>query len=249
MNVLNLAGLGLVIIAAILMIALSIINRKQPMKGLRAIPAFNRLRQAIGLAVEDGSRLHVSLGSGGIITPQMTSGLVGLTVLERVAQLSSVSDSPPVATSGEGTLAILSQDTLRATYRAANAPTLYDPTRGQMTGVTPFSYAAGTLPVMSDENVSANILIGNFGSEAALLGDAAERHGTFTLAGSDTLPGQAVLYATTRDALIGEELFASGAYLNAGAVHASSLRVQDILRWLVLAALLVGAVLRLVGVL
>jgi hypothetical protein len=56
------------------------------------------------------------------------------------------------------------------------------------------------------------------------------------------------LYAGSQDALIGEELFAAGAYLGAESSHAASLTVQDILRWLVILALLGGAALKFLGV-
>jgi hypothetical protein len=65
---------------------------------------------------------------------------------------------------------------------------------------------------------------------------------------SDELSGQAVLFANTQDALIGEELFAAGAYLGAGASHTASLTVQDILRWLVILALAGGAAAKFIGV-
>ena len=45
-----------------------------------------RLRRALGLAVEDGSRLHVSLGKASIFSPTNASALVGLATLERVAR-------------------------------------------------------------------------------------------------------------------------------------------------------------------
>jgi hypothetical protein len=244
----GIVGLAVVIASAIALITLTLVHGKRPQRGLRAIATFSRLRQAIGLAVEDGSRLHVSLGKANLTTAQNASALVGLSVLDRVAQLSSASDRPPVATSGDGGLAILSQDTLRGAYRSANAVDLYDPRRGMLTGITPFSYIAGTLPVMRDENISANILIGNFGPEVALLTGAAEQQNSFTLAASDSLPAQAVLYATASETLIGEELFAAGAYVAAGGMHNASLRVQDMLRWVVIAVMLAGSILKLIGV-
>jgi hypothetical protein len=47
--------------------------------------------------------------------------------------------------------------------------------------------------------------------------------------------------------LIGEELFAAGAYVGAGVAHDASLNVQDILRWLIIAAILAGSLLKLAG--
>ena len=245
----SVAGILVVIAAFVLMITFLLLNRKYPWRGLRTIPAFTRLRQAIFLAVEDGSRLHISLGKANLYSQQNASGLVGLSLLERIAQLSSISDRPPIATSGDGGFAILSQDTLRAAYRSSNAPELFSPDRGLLSGATPVAYVAGALPVIMDENVSANILIGNFGAEVALLADAAQKKNSYLLAASDALPAQAVLYASASEPLIGEELFAAGSYLQVNPSHAASLHTQDFLRWGVVAAILLGSILKLLGIL
>ena len=104
------------------------------------------------------------------------------------------------------------------------------------------------MPVIRDENVSANVILGDLGAEAALLTDAAEGISTDLVAASDNLSAQSILYASSQEPLIGEELFAAGAYLGAGASHDASLQTQDILRWLVILAILGGAFLKLLGI-
>jgi hypothetical protein len=81
------------------------------------------------------------------------------------------------------------------------------------------------------------------------LADAAERENTFLLAASDNLPAQSVLFAAADQPLIGEELYAAGAYVKAGGSHLASLTIQDILRWLIVLVLLGGMLLKLAGVL
>ena len=216
-------------------------------KKMREIPAFSRLLYAIGLAVEDGTRLHISLGSSNMYSEKSSAALAGLSLLERVARTASISDRPSVTTSGDGALSILSQDTLTAAYRDIGVIEDHDPKQARMVGVTPFSYAAGTLSIIQDEAVSANILAGHFGSEIVLLTEAADRTEGFTLAGTDSLPGQAVLYAAAQQPLIGEELYAGGAYLNAGLVHTASLRAQDVVRWLLIGSIIVGGILKMLG--
>jgi hypothetical protein len=152
-----------------------------------------------------------------------------------------------VVTSGDASLAILAQDTLQSGYRAAAAEEQYRPSTGRLTGLTPFSYAAGTVPITRDESVSTNVFLGDFGAESALMVESAERENTSVIAASDNLSAQSVFYATSQDPLIGEELFAAGAYVGAGAAHEASLIVQDILRWLVIVAILIGSLLKLVG--
>ena len=247
MNLSTLLGLVFVLGFIVFVLVLGILGRNRPARHFREIPAFARLGRGVGMAVEAGSRLHISLGRGGTNGPQISSALVGLGLLERIARAALVSDSPPVATSGEGALAVLSQDTLRSTFRSIGATGQYSPEFGQLTGVTPFSYAAGTLPVIYDGHVTASVLAGHFGSEVALIVDATERSGSLTLGGSDNITGQAVLYATAQEPLIGEDLFAVGAYTRPNSWHTASLRTQDIFRWVLVGIILVGAVLKLLG--
>lgn len=249
----NLPGLIFVVLFVGLMLVLSFAFSRRAERApsrlqLREIPAFGRLAHGIGLAVEAGRRLHLSLGRGGVLGLPGASTFVGLSLLNRVARTASVSDFPPIATSGEGAQAILSQDTLHNAYQTINADHPFDPTTGQLSGLTPFSFAAGALPVIYDQQVSVNVLTGSFGSEAALMTDAADRTGSLVLAGSENLAAQAVFYASTSDPLIGEELYAAGAYVQAGPAHPASLVVQDITRLLLIALVLIGALLKLAGV-
>lgn len=235
------------LLAALLLLALTLLRRKSPAV-LRSIEAYERLNRAIGLSVEGGTRLHISIGRGNLYTARGGSALAGLAMLRRLTERTSLSDQPPIVTSGDASLAILSQDTLQSGYRAARAEDQFRFTNGRLTGLTPFAFAAGTLPVIRDEEVSANVVIGELGAEAALLADAAESKNADLIAASDNLPAQSVLYAASQAPLIGEELFAAGAYLGAGASHEASLQTQDILRWLVILAVLGGAVLKFLGV-
>jgi len=215
---------------------------------LRDIPAFHRFRRAVGLSVESGKRLHISLGRGGITELPGGATFEGLTILECCTRAASISDRPPVATSGDSITAVLSQDTLHAGYASLSAERRYTPTNGRLSGLTPLSYAAGVMPDIHDEQVSASVFAGHFGSEVGLLIEAGERTRGLTVAGSDSLSAQAVLYAAAQEPLVGEELYAGGAYLGAGAAHIASLRMQDILRWVVIGLILLGAILKLVGV-
>ena len=60
------------------------------------------------------------------------------------------------------------------------------------------------------------------------------------MAGTDNLPAQAILYATADEQLIGEDLFAGGAYVGAGPMHIASLHAQDVIRWLLIGILTIS---------
>lgn len=238
----TLAGLGLIF-------AFIFYEPLHEQVSLRAIQVFSRFRREVDLAVEAGKRLHISLGRGSINDLQGGAAFIGLTILDQCARAASNSDRPPVATAGDGVVTILSQDTLQSTYRSLATEQRYDPTNARLTGLTPLAYAVGAMPTIHDEHISANIFAGHFGAEVALLTEAGERSRTLTVAGSDSLPAQAVLYASSDEPLLGEELYAAGAYLGAGRAHSASLFMQDVLRWVLLVAIVLGAILKLLGIL
>ena len=240
-------ALGLLGFTVVIWVGVTFLRRRHP-GAFRQIDAYARLNRSVGLAVENGTRLHISLGRGSLFTTRGASALAGLAMVRQLTERTSLSDRPPVVTSGNASLAILSQDTLQSGYRAAGAEEQYRFSTGRLTGLTPFSYAAGTIPIMQDEEVSANVFIGDFGAESALLADAAERENSILIAASDNLAAQSVFYATSQEPLVAEELYAAGAYVGAGAAHDASLTVQDILRWLVIATIIVGSLLKFVGV-
>jgi len=239
-------ALGLLILTAVLLVGGIFLRRRYP-GAFRPIEAYERLNRSVGLAVESGTRLHISIGRGNLFTTRGASALAALAMLRKLSERTSLSDRPPVVTSGGASLAILLPDTLQAGYRAAAAEEQYRPSTGRLTGLTPFSYAAGTVPITRDENVSTNVFIGDFGPESALLAEAAERENSTVIAASDNISAQSVFYASSQDPLIGEELFAAGAYVGAGAAHDASLTVQDILRWLIIIVILIGALLKFVS--
>lgn len=240
--------LSALILAVFLLGVVTIWKRRSP-GTLRQIPAFTRLARAIGLSIEDGKRLHIALGHGGLFDARGGSALAGLALLRKIAERTSVSDMPSVATAGDPTLGLLTQDTLQAGYQAAGVGEAYVHTMGRVTGLTPFSYSAGTMHIPQNENVSTNILLGHLGPETALLVEASDRAGTTLIGATDDLAGQSILFAGSQEPLIGEELFAAGAYLNADPAHLASLTVQDLFRWLIILALLAGSAAKFLGVL
>ncbi len=232
--------LGLIILALVA-------GRGRTELELRQISAFEKLRRAIGLAMEAGSRLHISLGRGTITGPESAAAFVGLSMLEHMARSASTGDKPPIITTGDPALAILAQDTLKTTYQDIGLIHQFERTSAQLSGVSPFSYGAGALPVVRDKSTATSILVGSFGTEVALLTDGSERSGNLTLAGTDDIAAQAILYATAHEPLIGEELYAGGAYVEAGAIHVASLHAQDIIRWLLVALILGGVITKALG--
>ncbi len=248
MNTTGLLGTGILILVGALMALFTFLHKRSPFS-FRNIQAYTRIRRAASIVVEDGTRLHVSLGNGNLLTTAGASALAGLALLRRLGKTTSLSDNPPISTSGNPLINLAAEETLRMAHESVAVDQSFNPNNARLTGLTPLSYAAGVMPAIRDEQVSTNILIGSFGPEVGLLTEAADRQNTTVIAASDSIPAQAVLYATSNEPLIGEELFAAGAYTQSGDRFSAGLVTQDVLRWLLIIALLAGAALKLVGIL
>jgi hypothetical protein len=244
----NNLAIFIILILSITLVILTLI-RKFDRYEIRKIPSLENLRKYIGLSIEQGKKVHFSLGKSKITQVSGQSSLISLASLENVYHLSSMSDRPPMVTSGSGDLSILSKDIIQSSYRKINALDQYEPDYGYLTGPTNFSYLAGAMPESLNDDTSALILIGNFGSEIVLLTDAARRKNAMCFGATDSLLGQAAIYASTDDSVIGEDLFAIPENLSKKPVDKASLHVQDLLRWATIATLIFGSMLKLFGVL
>jgi hypothetical protein len=231
-----------------LIIALALLRTRWPVS-FRTLKGYQALAEAIEQSVESGERVHVSLGTGTLLEQDSAPALAGLAILHKIARSTAMSDKPVVVTAGNGAMMVLAQDTLRTAYRKAGAAPRFQLVSGRFLGPTPFAYAAGLPETLRAEDVSVNVLSGSFGLEGGLAATFGKKHqDAFVLAGTDDVQTQALLYATADYPLIGEEVFASGAYLERGPLHRSSLRAQDMIRLGMIGLILLGTLLATLGV-
>lgn len=242
----NLIGLMVVVLTAGFMIVFAFQDRKQRLP-FRRIAAIERLDKEVSISVEDGRRVHLSFGRGEFLGYHAASILTNTAALEEISKRSTGSDRPPAVTSGNGTSTLLAVDVLQSANRFGFSNERMDSRRGRLSGVTPMSYAAGVLPALFSEHTSTMILGGALGAESRLILDVAEEEQVHILAAPDSLVGQSIAFSSPVDLLIGEEIFALPAYLHAGSMYSSSLLAADSLRWLIIAFMLVGAILRSIG--
>lgn len=213
------------------------------MVGRRKLPGMARMAKQTGQAVESGSRLHLSLGNGTLTEATATTSAAGLAVLDALAAESCASDTPPLVTVGDGTLLPAGQDSLRAAYQKANRGRDFWPGDVQFIApaTAPVTFAAGVASTINTTELSSNVLVGRFGPEIVLVTEAASSKQLEQVVGSDDPSALAIASTSSDQLLIGEELLVASAYLDEKPVHSASLLVQDVLRWLVAAAVVLAA--------
>jgi hypothetical protein len=196
----------------------------------RSIPLFGLLRGQTGRAIESGRALHVSIGVGGLGGDEVTTTLAGLQIVEYLAAEAAASGISPIITTADPTALLLAQDTLRRPYIRQGDLSSYSSLSARLAALNPVQYAAATMDYLAHDNVLANVMSGSFGPEIGLIEHETTKHDLFKLNAAADPRALAVLSATSEHLLIGEEMFAAKAYLQARPAQLASLRAQDIVR-------------------
>ncbi|HLY28523.1 MAG TPA: DUF6754 domain-containing protein [Aggregatilineales bacterium] len=202
---------------------------------LRRIGAYNAMPLTVSEAVESDRTLHVSYGSSGIAGASAISAVAISEVLYPLAERAALADRGALVTTSDPVTLALGQDTLRRAYKVRRALAKYRPAMARWYAQGPLSmaFAAGVGAAILEEDVSTNILLGQFGAELAIMAENAIRYDRFVIAQSDRIEGQAVAYVLSDTPLIGEELYAAGAYLGRRPVQIGGVLAQDIIRILI----------------
>ncbi len=226
---------------------------------LRPIPGYAALKGLLAQAAETGQPLHLSLGIAGIGDRFTADTTAALHILDCVAERAAISASPPIITLAHPTALPVAQDLMRRAYQRQGYPEEYNPTRARFIAPDPnayttsqndaFAYAAGVMRLVNQQKLIANVMVGNFGSEFLLMGEAGAQRDLTQIGGTSEPQTLPFVYATATHPLIGEEIYASGAYLSNKLVHVSSLLAQDIWRACLMGLLLLAVLLKTWGVL
>ncbi|OQY21336.1 MAG: hypothetical protein B6I35_08575 [Anaerolineaceae bacterium 4572_32.2] len=207
---------------------------------LRPLPAFDLLAGMSGRAAESNRVLHVGLGMGGISGPDTAVSLAGLTALEYLADQAALSESRLVVTVANPTLLPAAQEVLRRAYAHQGKSEIFTPSQVRLLAPDKAAYAAGVMDILEGEDPLTNVTIGAFGDEYLLIGETGAKKGLEQVAGTDNPAALAFMYAIADETLIGEEIFAAGAYLHGDSESVAGIIVQDWWRYLVVLIIIAG---------
>lgn len=220
---------------------------------LRPIAAYAALKGLFARSAEAGQPVHLSLGTTGIGDQFTADTTAALSVLEYLAERGAISAAPPLVSLAHPTALPVAQDVLRHVYQRLGMPEEYDPTRARLLAPSPsnrqdaFPYAVDAMRLLTQQKLVANVMIGHFGDEFLLMSEAGAQHGLLQIGGTSAPEVLPFVNATMTHPLIGEEIYAGGAYLSGQPAHLGSLLAQDIMRWVFVVGITSAVLLRTLG--
>ncbi len=218
---------------------------------LRAIPAYDSLKKLFSFAAETGQAVHVSVGTAGVSSTQTADTLAGLYALEFLADRAANSDIPPLVTVTEPTALPAALDQLRRAYERQGYPDefRFDQARFIAPPVngSAVPYAAGVLDILNHEPVTANVMLGSFNEEFLLMTEPGAQRNMVQIGGTSSINVLPFVYLTMTEPILGEEIYAAGAYLLDRVGHYTSLIAQDVFRVGIVLFIILVAIARFLG--
>ena len=202
---------------------------KKKLPTFRRLAGLDALPEMVGRATEMNKPIHFTTGLGsltGTVAPQLVAGL---TVLGHASELAAKYGAKIVYTVYLSEVMPIATELMREAYIRAGKPDAFNAEEQirYMSGEQ-FAYASAVQGFAERERPAANIMIGPFYAESMMFSETFFRIGAIQLAG--TARGyQIPFFAVICDyLLIGEEIYAAGAYLSKDPVQVGSIRGQDI---------------------
>ncbi len=257
MLIVNLAAhpaLGALAVGVLLLLAVAMLAATLRMHAgcgypLRPIAAYAHLYQLVHRAAESGRALGVHLGSGALGGTSTPETLMALTVWGYVARQAALYRAPMLGTCADGVTWATAQGLAQRAFSAEGRVESLPGDALRFVGPDALSYVVGASARLAEgaQPPLASLVWGRIGPETLLLTDAAERQGLAQVGGAAEPLSAAALAVSLDECVVGEDLYAAGAYLHRPE-HLGSLAAQDLVRTVTILALLVGATLASLGV-
>ena len=204
---------------------------------IRKIAGLNAVDEAIGRATELGRKV---LYVPGIQSVSDIQTVASLAILGHVARAAARYGTDLDCPNRDPLTFVSARETVRSAFLAEGRPDLYREEMVNYITYDQFAYTAAVSGRMVREKPAANFLIGHFFAESLILAETGQSTGAIQIAGTAD-PAQLPFFVAACDyTLIGEELFAAGAYLSREPVLLGSIRGQDLAKVLLLLFGVVG---------
>ncbi len=209
---------------------------------LRPLSGYETLAASPAESAESGRPIHVSVGAGTLGGAETPQTLAALEIAEALAQPSATVAGRLVVTTASPVVLPMAQAILDRAYNAAGAPDEYDPAQVRFASDQRQAYALAVAGQARRERPVVSAVSGDWGDEYLLMAESQRLAGVPLVAGAANDHTVPFVWATADYPLIGEEIFAAGAYLTRGKAALASLMAQDHMRLVLVLLILAGVV-------
>lgn len=211
---------------------------KQGKIKIRRIPGLDAIEEIVGRSVEMGRPVFDIVGMGNFTDIYATQTIAGLSVLSYVSTLCARLGAKLYAPQASVDVLPVAAEIVTESYRMeGKLEELNVEEQLPYLSGTQFAWASGIIGMAARMKPAGNIMIGPFWAESMMFAETFDRVGAMQIGGTARLYQIPFFAALCDYVLIGEEMFAAGAYVSGDPQQIGSIAAQD---WYKLAALVLG---------
>ncbi len=212
---------------------------------IRRIPGIDAIDEAIGRATEMNRPIIFSPGTASDINdPQNFAAFAVLGhVSKKVARYQARCIVPAMIPQMQPILS----EIVRQGYMSEGMSEYYRPEDIQFVGGSQWAYASGVVGIMAREGVAVTLMVGPFWAESLLFAEAGAQAGAIQIGGTANLHQLAFMITACDYCMLGEEIYAAGAYLSEDPIGTASLVAQDWGKMFLFVLIVFGCILSTVG--
>lgn len=232
------AAILIAVIATTVLVSIAI-ARSGASLYIRRIPGLDAIDEAIGRSTEMGRPVTMIPGmtAFGVVAVQ------ALTIFKYITKQIARFATPMRLLTGDATVYAVAQEAIQDAYNEAGRPDLYDPDAIRFLSDRQFAFASGVAGLIQRERVAANFMFGEFFAESLIFAETGNIVGAIQVAGTISFTQVPFFVAACDYTIIGDEFYATSAYLSREPVLLGSLVGQDIAKLLFVLIAITGAVL------
>lgn len=236
--------LDLVTLILIWVLALFLIYSKKEI-WIRRLPAIDFIEESVGRAAEMGRAVVVSGLAGGMNTVNAPQTLAGLAVLGHAARICARHGTRIIAIMDTSNVVPVADEVFKTAYTLEGKLEEYEANKEEMLPWIPNQ--ANKVALGMRVRPATHIMIGAFWHESVQIAEAYGRMGAVQIGGTARLY-QIPFFAAVADmVLIGEEIFAVGAYINQTPQMLASIQTQDYFKVAAFVFIILGTILATLG--
>jgi len=245
------AGRALGVVALVIIVGAILYFMQQAYSGkmptLRRLQAVDAIDEIIGRCVEMGRPAWYLMDSTNMTTPSILAPTVAaFQILSHTARIAARLGSKFFVPVTQGLAYSIAADIVEEAYRAEGKIDDYDPF-GTVMYLPDGADRMYIINNMWSQRVSGAFFLGSWYHKAVIFTENAARVGALSLGGTDTTHNIPFLVAICDYSIIGEELYALGAYVSGDPTNTASLAGQDIGKYLALIIIVIGSLLATAG--
>jgi hypothetical protein len=207
---------------------------------IRRIAGLDAIEEAVGRATEMGRPVLFVPGIEDVNQIQTVAAMI---ILGNVAKMVAGYDIPLFVPICRPFVVPVAEERVKEGYAAAGRPDAYNRDNVRYISDEQFAYAAGVQGIMLRDKPMANLLFGSFFAESLMLAETGFLTGAIQVAGTANIHQLPFFVVACDYTIIGEELFATSAYLSKEPKLLGSLKGSDLAKAVIMGILVLGAIL------